>query len=285
MPMVVDPQKLTNRCNSFTSSLISLRKIKEELRLLGFNIALGGNYKTKKQDHDFSNKLGIKTPRRFQSGVTFENILIQPDSVFKPCCGKSSMGVFTVSKNLSIRSVKTGNIYQSKEEARKEIEKYSEKIGITEWDVEELITLNSQPANDLKIYFFYGTPLLFLEIDRNELIHKYCWSDEDGTILTDPELYTEKRCFFKGTGIPKSAIEMGKIISLNTPVPLLRIDFLKADNSCVLGEITPNPGRYAEGFPKWLDSKMGKKFNQAWAELLADLISGKQFDTYFQIYS
>ncbi|MGP5191735.1 ATP-grasp fold amidoligase family protein [Vreelandella alkaliphila] len=46
----------------------------------------------------------------------------------------------------------------------------------------------------------------------------------------------------------QEAIELSRIISINSPVPLLRIDFLVREYSLCLGEITPNPGRYAGAY-------------------------------------
>lgn len=67
-------------------------------------------------------------------------------------------------------------------------------------------------------------------------------------------------------------------------MPLLRIDFLVGDDGLYLGEITPNPGRYAGAYSDKLDNTLGTFFNKSWARLLADLIAGKRFDIYQSIY-
>lgn len=273
--------------DSFVSSLITLRKVKEYLRLAGLNIAVGRHFKTKQQDLDFAAALGVRIPQVYQVGCDFDSIKLVANTVIKPSRGASSCGVFVVSDNFSLRSVRSGKVYLDKDAALAEIEPFKADISFGDWRVEECLSYQGRPAHDLKVYCFYGMAGLFVEIKRDASKPRYCVYDENRQRLEfeqEPEFYRDTALAYEGQGVPDSAIELGRILSLNTPTPFLRIDFLVSDLGLYLGEITPNPGRYAGGYSSNLDNRLGSLFNQAWSRLLADLVSGKRFDLYHRIY-
>ncbi|WP_457942088.1 ATP-grasp fold amidoligase family protein [Vreelandella alkaliphila] len=285
--MVKNIENDLSKGDSFVSSLITLRKIKEYLRRLGLNIAVGQNYKTKQQDLAFASSLGVRVPSIYQEGCSYDELILLPNTVIKPARGSSSRGCFIVDGDLNLRSVKTGKIYIDKSQAWSEVEDYIDFISLGEWQVEEFISKKGKPAHDLKVCCFYGVPGFYLEIDRSSKPVKSCLYDSDQKFVSfqdEPGFYISENMVFKGKGVPQEAVELSRIISLNSPVPLLRIDFLVGDDGLYLGEITPNPGRYAGAYSDKLDNTLGTFFNKSWARLLADLIAGKRFDIYQSIY-
>lgn len=93
------------------------------------------------------------------------------------------------------------------------------------------------------------------------------------------------RTRLKTSGFPKILLEYAQRISLASPVPFLRIDFLSAQNQVVLGEITPHPGgTYAGQLFDEADKELGQMYYEAEARLYLDLLSGKKFSDYFDCY-
>lgn len=274
--------------DSFVSSLITLRKIKEYLRLQGLNIAIGRNYKTKQQDLAFASSLGVRVPSIYQEGCSYDELILLPNTVIKPSRGSSSRGCYIVDGDLKLRSVKTGKIYSDKSKAWSEVKDYKDFISLGEWQVEEFVSKKGKPACDFKVCCFYGVSGFYLEIDRSSQPVKSCLYDSDQKFVSfqdEPGFYISENMVFKGEGVPQEAVELSRIISLNSPVPLLRIDFLVGDDGLYLGEITPNPGCYAGAYSDQLDNNtLGTFFNKSWSRLLADLIAGKRFDLYQSIY-
>src|SRR5690625_1218562 len=150
---------------SFRSSINDLRRVKDRMKKLGTNIFPGGNPKLK--DRAFAERLGVPVPKFYQENVRFSDIQLVANSVVKPVAGSSALGVFVVDGQRQLRSVRTGKTYESLEAAWVEISKYENRISSDRWISEEVILSDSErPANDLKVYAFYGIAGMFLEIDR-----------------------------------------------------------------------------------------------------------------------
>ena len=266
--------------DSYVSSIVSLIKIKGHMKSLGINILPGGN--DKRKDAEFAKLFGIPVPEVYQNDVPFTEVRLKSGTVIKPRFGCSSCGVFTVNDNLMLRSLRTKKRYDTLEAAYKEVVRVKNKISINRWMSEEWVTINGKSANDLKVYAFYGECALFLEIDRAGDKNKYCWYDSDLKKINFP--VSAKNLDFDGTGVPCELVKYAEQLSKEYPCPFARIDFLKGDTGLYLGEVTPHPGRYYGGMPTDVDKKLGGFFNRAWARLLIDLIGGKSFNNYFEIY-
>lgn len=268
-----------SRGASYVSSITQLIRIKRHLKKIGVLLAPGGNDKSK--DICFAKEHGVKTPKVHQDRVPAADIKLIPKTVIKPVSGAASTGVFIVQEDLKLKSVVTGCIFEDLAVALSGI-KLSTKL----FKVEELVSLGDSPAHDLKIFSFYGEPFLALEIKRLGGKRQYCWYNGEGKPI-DPELAMRPHkniSYFLGNGVDDEAFDYQKRLSLNTPVPFLRIDLLKGDSGYYLGEITPHPGFYYEGISDLMNNKMGAEFDKSWARLMKDLLNGKKFTSYFNIY-
>ena len=153
------------------------------------------------------------------------------------------------------------------------------------WIVETMVGTYEQPAHDLKVFAFYGEPVLLEEIRRNvgeEAKNLFCFYLPDG----EKTIVDRKREMFDGQGFPRQVLEYATLISKNTPAPFVRVDFLCAGNDVMLGEITPHPGGTYHGqlFER-IDKMLGEKFLEAEGRLAADLLRGKDFNLYLETYS
>lgn len=131
---------------------------------------------------------------------------------------------------------------------------------------------------------FYGEAGLIIEIARPSVDAaqaRYASYGPDGT----PLRFRAQPDDLEGVGLPGDVVEKAARISLASPVPFLRVDFHAGVDECYLGEITAHPGgTYAGEILDDLDKSMGQRFVDAEARLLVDLLNGKSFDNYFEIY-
>jgi len=265
---------------SYVASISQIIRIKKLLNRNGFSLAPGGNDKAR--DLAFGRRNGVKVPDVYQENVTLGELSLIPETIVKPTSGAGSRGVVVVQSDLRIRSIRTGAIYQNLEGAM-----LGERVKSSRFRVEELVQLHGEAASDQKCYSFYGQLALVLEMRRANGKKQYCWYDGAGKMI-DPESVMGKRAslsFFEGDGVSDEVIRSQQVLSLASPVPFLRIDFLKGDSGSYLGEITPHPGRYREGLTGRIDHELGIEFEKAWARLLMDLLGGKSFASYFETYS
>lgn len=259
---------------SFRSSINDLRRVKSRMRKRGLNIFPGGNLKL--NDRAFAAALGIPVPNTFAEDVPLAEIELISDSVLKPMRGSSSRGVFYVDSSLRLHSIKTSKTYASVHEARTEISEYKDRISANRWLLEEaILTSEDRPANDLKVYAFYGVAGMFLEIDRHfQSGPKYATYDHVGHEIELGPAYQS----FSGSGIPGGVRAMVEKLSLAAPVPFLRLDFHHGKKGTYLGEITPHPGgTYSGELFESVDKMLGHHFSEAKARLYADLLNGKVF--------
>ena len=270
---------------SFRSSMNSLLRLKHHMKLHGYEVAPRDNSKTK--DREFAARFGIPVPQTLVSSIPPEALELIPNSILKPVRGSSSKGVFFVDSDLKLHSFWSGKSYATFSQAQGEIQQHVSAISENEWMVEEVILgADGQPANDLKVYTFYGVPGMFLEMKRQRprgstsgVLHYVSDSNREPMARGPNDRY------FEGTPVPDEVIEKARILSLQSPVPFLRIDFHLGSEECYLGEITPQPGAiHAEEFYEEVDKKLGQMFADAQARLYIDLLNGKDFSTYFSVY-
>ncbi|PIB49322.1 teichuronopeptide biosynthesis, partial [Pseudomonas sp. 2588-5] len=88
---------------------------------------------------------------------------------------------------------------------------------------------------------------------------------------------------FEGEGFTKGELELVEKLSAELPVPFMRIDFLKTSKELVFGEFTPKPGNYDE-FNQKTDQSLGEMYLEAEYKLIDDLINGKKFSCFKEIY-
>lgn len=269
---------------SFRSSMRHMMHIKSSLTQRGLKISPGGNPKLK--DRAFARQLGVPTPKTRQSRVPFSEVRTIPRSVIKPVHGAGARNVFYVHEDQTLTSIKSGRRYSTLTAAREEILQGNTLLRQDSWIVEEAVLgPGGQPANDLKVYMFYGQVGIFLELKRNtdetNTIH-YRAHNADGDPIPLGPRYTA----FQGSGIPADVLEKARKLSLACPVPFLRFDFHIGAEECYLGEITPHPGgTYAGDLYDGLDKHMGQLFLDAEARLYRDMLEGKRFTDYFRVYS
>lgn len=275
---LVAPYTKTLRWPTHVEQQLRMVHFKKLLRQHGLRIAPGGNDKLK--DYEFAKRLGVAVPQVFQSGVPFDELLLEPERVVKPLQGAAARNVFLV-RRPGIVEARTGEILEGARELRQLVD---ERGAITrKWMSEELIIVGGAPSNDYKVYTYYGEVGLVLEIERWPTV-RHCWHDPrggcvEGMMQADPAP-------FPGTKLGPELLDAARKISLETPTPFLRVDFFRDEaGECVLGEITPHPGRYAGGYTPELDFRLGEKFFRAEARLFADMLAGKPFEAYRDVYN
>lgn len=233
---------------SFRSSMNSLLRLKHYMNLHGYEVAPRDNSKTK--DREFALQFGIPVPRTLVSSVHPDALELIPDSILKPVRGSSSKGVFFVDSDLNLHSFWSGKSYATFSQAQDEIQQHVSAISENEWMIEEVILgEDGYPANDLKVYTFYGVPGMFLEMKRQRprgstsgVLHYVSDSNREPMARGPNDRY------FEGTPVPDEVIEKARKLSLHSPVPFLRIDFHLGAEECYLGEITPQPGEIGRAY-------------------------------------
>lgn len=266
---------------SFRSCMAGMMRLKTRIRKNGYNFAPGSN--DKNRDLDFGSKLGIPTPRTLQHDVRTKEVRVVENTVIKPTEGANSRGVFFVDSSHALHSVRSRNEYSDLSSALEEAPSLS---AASRWTVEQAIVgPDGRLARDLKVFMFYGLPGAFLEIDRSPDVsgkNRYAGYDRSG-VRRD---FSPNHQSMKGLGVPPDVVDKARAISLNTPMPFLRADFLVGSDECILGEITPHPGNtYAGDIYEGIDKELGDMFLDAEARLYVDLYLGKRFDLYDECYT
>ncbi|MDK6813999.1 ATP-grasp fold amidoligase family protein [Corynebacterium sp. UMB6689] len=267
---------------SFRSSLAHTRLWKKSIKKNGALIAPGGNSKT--SDRHFAAALGVPSPEIFQEKETIDNIELRPNTVLKPEEGSAANGVFYVDEGLGLVSFSSRQRYPSVDEAITELR--SERLkDLPVWKLEQAITSDDgNLAHDFKVWSFYGQPGVVQEIKRDPYTqdgNEYFYHRPSGGEFR----MNGARKRLETAGFPKILLDYAEKISLASPVPFLRIDFLAADNRVFLGEITPHPGgTYAGQLFDEADKELGKLYYDAEARLYLDLLRGKKFTEYFDCY-
>lgn len=268
---------------SFRAQMVRLMHLKERLHSLDCTISPREN--DKMRDRAFAEGFDIPTPRLLFHDLPTSEVSPEPDSIIKPMVGESSRGVFYVRPDSCLMSLKTRNVYPNFPEAVAEYERWTRANRDPRWIGERaVLDENGVPARDIKVFMFYGKVGLYREIVRFQdgvsgtLAVAY---DENGRRVAyrdsdDPDHYAD---------IPEGIDALATRISLASPVPFLRVDFLAGADGPVLGEITPHPGGiYAGDAYDDIDRRLGRMFLEAEARLAVDLLNCKDFGDYFRAY-
>ena len=267
---------------SFRASISHTRLWKKALLAHGCRVAPAGN--PKDADRKFAQALGIPVPAQLQSQCALEDIELTPNTIVKPLAGAASRGVLFVDQDLTVTSLATKQTYSTLQEAASN--EVSPKIlRRPTWMKEQALRgKDGSLAHDWKVYTFYGEPQLILEIQRSAVAggkNAYCFYRPDGTPITvDP-----RRKRLRPSPLPDNLLIYASQLSFETPVPYIRADFLSDGEECYLGEITGHPGgTYYGEFLDEIDKELGWYFFDAEARLYIDLLRGKSFKTYFDVY-
>jgi hypothetical protein len=88
---------------------------------------------------------------------------------------------------------------------------------------------------------------------------------------------------FYGEGVNSREAEIAAKISLEIPLPFMRIDFLRsADGNLIFCEFTPRPGDF-EKLNAGTDARLGREYSAAFARLYDDVLNGKSFKLFSQL--
>lgn len=268
---------------SFRASLVLQSLWQSKLEAEGLSIGRRDN--PKHRDRTFATSLGLPIPKVLQDRVTFESLQMQPGTIVKPEEGSTSIGVYLVEADESLRSVSSGRQYPSLEKALYSETGTPERLLDGRWISEKAIMHDEGDlAHDFKIFTFYGRPALIQEIRRNVFTPtppEHCFYNPEGEIIDTGSPNPS----FRGAGFNANLLLMAKDVSINTPLPFVRVDFLDNYETAALGEITPLPGGvYLGRFSPQLDFSLGLEYVEAQARLFKDMFEGKQFTKYTRSY-
>lgn len=228
----------------------------------------------------FARKLGLRHAIQLDL-VTHKALSFRPGIVVKPKDGSFSYGVYLVFSEDRIGDVKRNAFFSGYDELhRRIIEDLNEnRVRKDCWIVEELFENCAYPtgvAPDWKFYVFYGQIMQIGFIQRFPK-QEEIWFDEKGQKVDrgyESDTFT--------LNIPKidaDLLKTARDISLQIPAPFIRIDLLETDMGPVFGEFTAKPGVW-HMFGRKLDMAFGDAFIAAEVRLQADLLAGKDFETW-----
>lgn len=224
----------------------------------------------------FAKAAGLRVPVQHISPAPFDRIIPVKGSVVKPNDAYSATGVFIVRTENDILELSTGNVFSQWEQVRRRAKHLLDihLAGSDLWVVEEYISgPDGHPANDVKFNVFYGRTGWIIEMKRHPRF--LCYRMDHQGNEEKSELYTSDQTF-KGEGASVDEIAMVERLSLEIPVPFMRIDFLRGKDGLVFNEFTPRPGMLGY-FNRKNDRRFGRMYHEAEVRLTADLLSGKQF--------
>ncbi|WP_427028350.1 ATP-grasp fold amidoligase family protein [Halomonas sp. H2] len=217
--------------------------------------------------------LGVKSPLLY-SNLKLQEIELSDNIVIKPADGNQSKGVFLVYSEDKIFDVSEGEFLKGYDVLLDRASAYRRENKYRDlWIVEKLLTHNKKMARDVKFYCFYGKVLLALESVREPGQVLRNWHDRSGEIV---ETGRYDNLGFASLGLSNDLFTQAENLSLNLPVPFMRIDFLVSDEAVYMGEFTPVPYGYWE-FNAYHDRLLGYELYAARNRLLNDMISGKEF--------
>lgn len=264
-----------------------------ESRRLG-NIDYGAKLDSKLKAYEFADRIGLKRPETHDRLYKFCEIPPQKGPVvIKPVASTGSMGVYLIFNENTILSAREGvyltswaevveDVKKKMEEDEKRVRKYFKK---DQWIIEELVVnpnCPTEPGIDLKFYCFYGEVALVTETNR-AYYGKYRWYDSDMNLVKPGQYDSAEHFYEDGIGFTKEELDIVIKASLEMPTPHMRIDMLKGANGFYFGEATFYPGTFA-GFSKEWDRRLGEAYRRAEARLLADLLNGKEFKAYKEVF-
>jgi len=259
---------------SFTGSMVTQTAIERALwverhksspeRVLGNKIIA----------RSFAKSLGLTLPGLLQCNVPASEIAVREGTVVKPCFASASKGVFVIKNGDCVLDLKNRELIGEAElRSRIALLLSTGTIRKDRWQIEELVTAKFLCQLDVKFYCFYGRVALVLEARRYPEV-RYNWYNAGGDQITTG---SDEGLEFNGEGVTAQEIASVAEISLEIPVPFIRVDFLRSeDGSLVFGEFTPRPGEF-HTFNSVTDSSLGREYNAALARLNDDILMGKSF--------
>lgn len=265
--------------DSFWRSIVARRR-KKQLGVLPEKF-LGID---KSWDRDFATSVGMPVAEVvFAGGFTQALAHLRPGTVLKPLRANESAGVFFVLGDGEVLSVATterlGSIADIRAVAARQLGGPPKEH---RWRVQELVLgADGLPARDMKIYCFYGDIPLIVEIRRFPTV-EYAYFD--GNLepvvpghkplppFADPSETTVDR-----GGLCPAKLAQARALSLELPVPFMRIDFHNAPDELVFCEFSSAPGRSDLWKPEY-DALLGRLYHQAEVRLMTDLLAGRRFE-------
>lgn len=223
--------------------------------------------------YSIGNMLGVKSPLLY-SNLKLQEVELTNNIVVKPVDGNQSRGVFLVYGEDKIFDVSEGEFLRGYDVFLERADLYRRENKYRNlWIVEKLLTYNKKMARDVKFYCFYGKALLALESVRESGQVLRNWHDRSGEIV---ETGRYDNLGFVSPGLSNELFTQAENLSLNLPVPFMRIDFLVSDDAVYMGEFTPVPYGYWE-FNAYHDRLLGYELYAARNRLLNDMVGGKEF--------
>ena len=239
---------------------------------------------TKKKGHLVATHLGARVPETYCVGIASASIELKDDIVIKPTFGADSVGVFLVKDRSAMFDGASRNVFAGETELRKRIAALlaSGKVKRDSWRIEELIRGKKSFAPiDVKFYCFYGRVAMVCEVQRLPE-RKFNWYNLNGELIRTGR-YEDME--FESEGLRPEEVELAAKFSSEIPTPFLRIDFMRAENDdLVFCEFTPCPANFEE-HNATIDLMMGREFTSAEARLRDDLLMGKSFSRFLEIYT
>jgi hypothetical protein len=230
----------------------------------------------------FARAAGMVVAKQFQGPVSFNKIIPIEKVVIKPENGYSAHGVFIVKSLSEMLELNSGKVYNSWDSLLQRIQTilYQGVVQSDSWIVEEYVSKDKgNIANDLKFNVFYGVMGWVAEMERHPSIRCYMMHPDGKELVS--KLYSKEETFL-GRGATQEEMKMVEKLSLQIPVPFMRIDFLRGSAGLVFDEFTPRPGIIGYFDKKW-DQLFGQMFYEAEARLRADLVAGKKFELFNSI--
>jgi hypothetical protein len=238
----------------------------------------------KRNGHLIAAALGARVPRTYCTGIASSSIEIRDSTVVKPVAGANAVGVYLVQDQNTIFDGESGDVFAGETELRRRIaaQLASGKVKIDSWRIEELIRgRQSFTPVDVKFYCFYGRVAMVYEVQRLPE-RRFNWYDINGNLIRSGRY---ENLEFEGEGFRSEDVALAARISAEIPTPFLRIDFMRAENGdLVFCEFSPHPGNFEE-YHAHIDLMLGRQFTRAEARLRDDLLMGKSFARFLDIYT
>ncbi|MBU5594378.1 CapA family protein [Amphibacillus sp. MSJ-3] len=279
--------KKYERTKTDIDNIFSFREIvveKSKLRKMGYQ-EYSWCLDNKIDAYKFADRVGFRRPKTDSKVYKLEELPnLTPPIVIKPVRSTGSLGVYLVFNDNKILSVREAKYLNSWDELLNDATEKLKKniIRADKWFIEELILENKDSeiaTTNLKFHVFYGK-VLFVQEESPEHWHKYCFWDENMNLVQLGK-YEDK--FYMGNGFNKKDLESIQSLSLKIPSPFARIDTLIGTDGLVLGEITPRVGQFHTFNDEW-DKKLGEAYVDAEARIKKDLLKGKKFEEFFDIF-
>lgn len=238
------------------------------------------------QDQRFARSAGIPTVETLFRGELGDVPRDKFPAVLKPVVSSGSKGAFYIFEDhaFSIAGTRRLNSWQELQHvARQEMGQTA--FDGAEWELQVLVTWQGQPAPDLKFYSFYGEIGAVLEVARHPR-QQYAYFDGD---LNPIDFRSDRESGFdpgamtsiSQGGLSERKLETARKLSLEIPVPFMRIDFLNSEDSLVFCEFSAAPGM-SHALLREHDMRLGRMYHEAEIRLTNDFLRGKAFDVFLK---